>query len=47
MWRTAGILLLFGMLAHAATTFDLSADFSFQNNPNRVWQYGYSATNAL
>jgi hypothetical protein len=27
--------MLFGLLAHAAATFDLSADFSFQNSPNR------------
>jgi hypothetical protein len=33
--------------AHAATVFDLSTDFSFRDNPNKVWQYGYSATNSL
>ena len=27
--------------------FDLSNDFSMENNPNEVWQYGYSATNSL
>ena len=47
MWGTAGVVLLLGLLAPAGTTFDLSADFSFQNNPNRVWQYGYSATKSL
>lgn len=31
----------------AQKTFDLSEDFSLQNNPNHVWQYGYSATNSL
>jgi hypothetical protein len=33
--------------AHAATAFGLSTDFSFRDNPNKVWQYGYSATNSL
>jgi hypothetical protein len=47
MLRAAAILVLCSSFAHAATTFDLSADFSFQNNPNKVWQYGYSATNSL
>jgi hypothetical protein len=27
--------------------YDLSADFSFANNPNGVWQYGYAASNSL
>src|SRR5271169_2676416 len=40
-------LLLGGMTAHAQQVFDLSADFSMKNNPNSVWQYGYSATNSL
>lgn len=31
----------------AATTFDLSADFSLRDNPNQAWQYGYSETNSL
>ena len=48
MYPTIGLLLLIliGGFAQAATTFDLSADFSFQNTPGRVWQYG-SATNSL
>ncbi len=33
--------------AEAQTVFDLSADFSLGDNPNKVWQYGYSATNSL
>ncbi|MFZ0760028.1 MAG: hypothetical protein WAM69_08775 [Candidatus Sulfotelmatobacter sp.] len=41
------MVLLFGPVAQAQTTFDLSADFSLKNNPNKVWQYGYSATNSL
>ena len=47
MRRTAAILVLFVSFAHAATIFDLSTDFSFRNNPNKAWQYGYSATNSL
>jgi hypothetical protein len=47
MRRTAGIVILLGVLAHATTTFDLSADFSLEKNPNQVWQYGYSASNSL
>jgi len=38
---------LFTLLAPASTTFDLSADFSLHDNPNKVWQYGYSATESL
>lgn len=41
------IVMCFCLLAQAQTTFDLSDDFSLQNNPNKVWQYGYSATNSL
>ena len=47
MYRTLGFLLALSSFAQAATTFDLSADFSFRNSPNSVWQYGYSATNSL
>jgi len=47
MVRLAGILLLLGQLTPAQTIFDLSADFSLKQNPNKVWQYGYSATNSL
>jgi hypothetical protein len=47
MWGIAGIVIFLGLLQPAATTFDLSTDFSLQNNPNKVWQYGYSATNSL
>jgi hypothetical protein len=42
----AVMVLLLGV-AHAPTTFNLSADFSLQNNPNKDWQYGYSETNSL
>ena len=41
------IVLLLTSFAHAATVFDLSTDFSFRDNPNHVWQYGYSARNSL
>jgi len=47
MGQIAGILILFGLFAHAPKTFDLSSDFSLTNNPNKVWQCGYSATNSL
>ena len=47
MGRIVFILLLLWLPAHAQTIFDLSADFSLENNPNKVWQYGYSATNSL
>jgi hypothetical protein len=47
MVRLAGILFLLGQLTPAQTIFDLSADFSVRHNPNKVWQYGYSATNSL
>ena len=47
IWQAPLLVILFSLLAPAATTFDLSADFSFQNNPNGVWQYGYSATHSL
>jgi hypothetical protein len=47
MSLTATIVLVFAQLAQAPTTFDLSADFSFLDNPNKVWQCGYSATNSL
>ena len=41
------IVMSLCLLAQAQTTFDLSGDFSLQNNPNKVWQYGYSATDSL
>lgn len=49
MRRTAGIvvILLVSSLVHAATTFDLSADFSLKSNPAGVWQYGYSINKSL
>ncbi len=47
MFGAAAILVLSVSFAHAATLFDLSTDFSFRNNPNKVWEYGYSATNSL
>jgi hypothetical protein len=47
MFRAIVVLFLLGSSAQAATTFDLSADFSFQNKHKGVWQYGYSATNSL
>lgn len=47
MSLAAIIVIIFGLFAQEPTTFDLSADFSFRDNPNKVWQYGYSATNSL
>jgi hypothetical protein len=47
MRRIAVVLIFFSLLARAQTTFDLSADFSLHDNPNKVWQYGYSETNSL
>src|ERR1017187_1976970 len=47
MGLAAIIVIIFAQLAQAPTTFDLSADFSFRDNPNKVWQYGYSATDSL
>ena len=47
MTRIAVVLMFLSLLAGAQTTFDLSADFSLRDNPNKVWQYGYSATNSL
>jgi hypothetical protein len=47
MGRIAVIVTFFGLLAQSRTTFDLSADFSLQHNPDKVWQYGYSATHSL
>ena len=47
MGRIAVVILFLGLQARGQTTFDLSADFSFQENPHKVWQYGYSATNSL
>jgi hypothetical protein len=47
MRLAAIIALTFAQLAAAQTTFDLSADFTFRDNPGKVWQYGYSATNSL
>ncbi|MGB9195409.1 MAG: hypothetical protein WCB53_00640 [Terriglobales bacterium] len=47
MTRIALVVMFLTLLAQGQTTFDLSADFSLQNNPNKTWQYGYSATNSL
>jgi len=49
MKYSLGLFVVMGLclLAQAQTTFDLSGDFSLQNNPNKVWQYGYSETNSL
>ena len=47
MRRILFALVLSTSFAHAATVFDLSTDFSFRDNPNKVWQYGYSITNSL
>jgi hypothetical protein len=41
------LILALSLLTQATTTFDLSADFSLQTNPNKVWEYGYSETNSL
>jgi hypothetical protein len=47
MFRTAGFLIVLGSYLGSTITFDLSTDFSFQNNPNGAWQYGYSANGSL
>jgi hypothetical protein len=33
--------------AKANITYDLSTDFTIEKNPDKVWQFGYSATNSL
>ena len=51
--RSRSLLSLFScsiscrVFSRAATKFDLNEDFSVQQNSNRVWEYGYSATNSL
>ena len=45
--RLVAILLLAVQYSLAATTFDVSADFSVEKNPNGPWEYGYSPTNSL
>ena len=47
MVQLASVALVLGLVPHAQTTFDLSADFSFRHNPNKTWQYGYSETSSL
>ncbi len=47
MFRIAAVFMLGCVMPQAPATFDLSADFSYQKNPNGVWQYGYSAGNSL
>lgn len=44
MIRIAVIVVLLAVVVQAQTTFDLSTDFSLRDNPNKVWQLGYSAT---
>jgi hypothetical protein len=41
------IVTIFGQLAQVPTTFDLSADFSFCDNPNKVWQFWIFSTNSI
>jgi hypothetical protein len=45
--RIAVVLMFLTLLARSQTTFDLSADFSLRDNPNKTWQYGYSEANSL
>src|SRR5579862_8347078 len=47
MVRIVVALMFFSLPANAQTTFDLSADFSLKENPHKVWEYGYSATDSL
>lgn len=47
MVRISIAFMFLTLFASAQTTFDLSADFSLKENPNKVWQYGYSATSSL
>jgi hypothetical protein len=41
------VILSVCCLMQAATTFEPSAEFSLNANPNHVWQYGYSETHSL
>lgn len=43
----ASMFLLSSVLANGQTVFDLSVDFSFKNNRDAVWQYGYSLEDSL
>ena len=48
--KVAVVLLLaacIGQFKSVAQVFDLSAEFSLEKNPNRVWEYGYSAAQSL
>ncbi len=47
MTLAAIVAILFLQLTQAPATFDPAADFSFHDNPGKVWQYGYSATDSL
>ena len=42
-----GALISCSVFSPAASTFDLNGDFSSRQNPNTVWEYGYSETNSL
>jgi hypothetical protein len=42
-----GVIIFARLISPAAVTFDLNAGFSLQENPNQVWEYGYSQTNSL
>ncbi|OKH37351.1 hypothetical protein NIES2119_13975 [[Phormidium ambiguum] IAM M-71] len=41
---TTAVVLGFAASPSLAATFDAAADFSINNNPNSVWQYGWSST---
>lgn len=45
--KALGATVILCLLAQAATTFDVSAQFSSKSNPHLEWEYGYSATHSL
>jgi hypothetical protein len=45
--KALGAVVILCLLAQAATTFDLSSNFSLNKNPHAGWEYGYSATHSL
>src|SRR5271156_2308518 len=51
MMPLAGLAIFCGVASSQAvfaqTVFDLSADFPSKDNPNKVWQYGYTTASSL
>ncbi|WP_226586850.1 PEP-CTERM sorting domain-containing protein [Microseira wollei] len=44
MMMTAAVIIGFAASPSLAATFNAAADFSTTNNPNGVWQYGWSSS---